>query len=37
MKLINVFREDGYLVIVTDEGNRKQSLKWSGVNELEKG
>lgn len=36
MKLINVFREDGYLVIVTDEGNRKQSLKWSGVNELEK-
>lgn len=36
MKLNDVYRKDGYLIIDTDEGVRKQSLRWSGVDALEK-
>lgn len=35
MRLIKVTRDDGYLKIWTDQGVRKQSLKWSGVDKLE--
>ncbi|WP_168921902.1 UvrD-helicase domain-containing protein [Polaromonas vacuolata] len=36
MKLINVSRDQKYLYIQTDEGSRKQSLNWRGVDQLEK-
>lgn len=36
MKLEDVKRTDKFLVIITDDGERKQSLKWEGVDELEK-
>ncbi len=36
MKLLNVSRDQKYLYIQTDEGTRKQSLNWRGVDQLEK-
>lgn len=36
MKLLNVSRDHKYLYIHTDEGDRKQSLSWRGVDQLEK-
>lgn len=36
MKLLKVTKENGYLHILTDQGVRKQSLNWSGVDALEK-
>lgn len=36
MKLLNVSRDQRYLYIHTDEGDRKQSLSWRGVEQLEK-
>jgi len=35
VRLLKVTRDDGYLKIWTDQGVRKQSLKWSGVDKLE--
>ena len=35
MKLLDVLRKDGYLVISTDQGPRLQSLRWRGVERLE--
>jgi superfamily I DNA/RNA helicase len=36
MKLLKVTRDEAYLRIWTDEGVRKQSVKWEGVDALEK-
>lgn len=36
VKLLNVSRDQRYLYIHTDEGDRKQSLSWRGVEQLEK-
>jgi superfamily I DNA/RNA helicase len=36
MKLLDVYRKDGYLFIKTDAGLRKQSLDWDGVDNLQK-
>jgi superfamily I DNA/RNA helicase len=36
LKLLNVSRDQKYLYIQTDEGTRKQSLNWRGVDQLEK-
>ncbi len=36
MKLLNVSRDQKYLYIHTDDGIRKQSLNWRGVDQLEK-
>jgi superfamily I DNA/RNA helicase len=36
LKLLNVSRDQKYLYIQTDEGIRKQSLNWRGVDQLEK-
>jgi superfamily I DNA/RNA helicase len=36
MKLFDVSRDQKYLYIHTDEGTRKQSLNWRGVDQLEK-
>ena len=35
MKLLNVSRDQKYLYIHTDQGDRKQSLSWTGVLQLE--
>ena len=35
MKLLKVTTNDGYLKIWTDQGVRRQSLKWSGIDKLE--
>jgi hypothetical protein len=35
LKLLNVSRDQKYLYIHTDEGIRKQSLNWRGVDQLE--
>lgn len=36
MKLLDVSRDQKYLYIHTNEGTRKQSLNWRGVDQLEK-
>lgn len=36
MKLLDVSRDQKYLYIHTDDGTRKQSLNWRGVDQLEK-
>lgn len=36
VKLLNVSRDQRYLYIHTDEGDRKQSLSWRGVEQLER-
>jgi hypothetical protein len=36
MKLLGVYRENGYLIIKTDIGFRRQSLDWDGVDNLQK-
>ena len=35
MKILNVSKDNAYLYIETDEGFRKQSLTWRGVDALE--
>ncbi len=36
MKLIDVSKDQKYLYIHTDEGNRQQSLTWRGIESLER-
>jgi superfamily I DNA/RNA helicase len=36
MKLLDVERKDGYLWLITSDGSRKQSLRWHGVERLER-